>query len=54
VPFGSVPTVGKLEHLANSGCTEVVLRVPSGRNSEMLQSLDDFTVYLEQGWSSVG
>jgi probable F420-dependent oxidoreductase len=54
VPFGSVPTVGKLDHLASAGCTEVVLRVPSGENSEMLHCLDDFTVYLEQGWSSVG
>ena len=54
VSFGSVPTPGKLEHLATSGCTEVVLRVPSVGDSEMLHWLDEFTAYLGQGWSSDG
>ena len=35
------PTPGKLEHLAAAGCTEVVLRVPTGDTSEMLRCLDD-------------
>ncbi len=30
VPFGTVPDEGKLAHYASLGCTEVVLRVPSG------------------------
>jgi probable F420-dependent oxidoreductase len=54
VPFGSLPTPGKLEHLAYAGCTEVVLRVPSGDEAEMLRCLDEFSPYLEQGWSIGG
>jgi probable F420-dependent oxidoreductase len=54
VPFGSVPTPGKLEHLASAGCTEVVLRVPTEDTSEMLRCLDAFSKYLDQGWSSDG
>jgi len=54
VPFGSLPTPGKLEHLAKAGCTEVVLRVPTGDTSEMLRCLDSFSTYLDQGWSTGG
>jgi probable F420-dependent oxidoreductase len=54
VPFGSLPTPGKLEHLATAGCTEVVLRVPTIDTSEMLRCLDTFSVFLDQGWSTGG
>jgi hypothetical protein len=54
VAFGSLPTSGKLEHLALAGCTEVVLRVPSGDTSDMLRRLDTFVPFLEQGWSAGG
>jgi probable F420-dependent oxidoreductase len=46
VPFGAVPDEGKLEHYASIGCTEVVLRVPSGPGDEMLRVLDDYTRFL--------
>ena len=49
VPFGTVPDEGKLAHYASIGCTEVVLRVPSGPGSEMLRVLDDYTRYLPVG-----
>jgi probable F420-dependent oxidoreductase len=54
VPFGSLPSPGKLEHLAKAGCTEVVLRVPTDDTSEMLRCLDRFSAYLDQGWSTGG
>ena len=43
VPFGTIPSPGKLEHLAEAGATEVVLRVPSGDTSEMLRCLDTYS-----------
>ncbi|MGA2519894.1 MAG: LLM class F420-dependent oxidoreductase [Acidimicrobiales bacterium] len=46
VPFGTVPDAGKLEHLAAVGCTEVVLRVPSGPRPEMLRVLDDYCRFV--------
>jgi len=46
VPFGTVPDAGKLEHYASIGCTEVVLRVPSGTEADMVRVLDDYTRYL--------
>jgi hypothetical protein len=46
VPFGTVPDEGKLAHYDSIGCTEVVLRVPSGTGGEMLGVLDDYTRYL--------
>jgi probable F420-dependent oxidoreductase len=46
VPFGTVPDHGKLEHYASIGCTEVVLRIPSGPESEMLAVLDDYARFL--------
>jgi probable F420-dependent oxidoreductase len=52
VPFGTIPTVSKLEHLAESGCTEVVLRVPAGDEAQILRHLDDYTPYLEEGWAT--
>ncbi len=40
VPFGIVPTPGKLDHYESLGCDEVVLRVPMGTESEVLATLD--------------
>lgn len=40
VPFGSLPTPGKLAHFAAIGVTEVVCRVPSVGRDEALASLD--------------
>ena len=54
VPFGTIPSPGKLEHLAGAGATEVVLRVPSGDTSDMLRCLDSYSSYLEAGWSVDG
>lgn len=48
VPFGTVPDEGKLAHYASIGCTEVVLRIPSGPASEMTRSLDDYTRFLSR------
>ena len=42
VPFGTVPDPGKLDHYASIGCTEVVLRIPSGAAPDMLRTLDDY------------
>jgi len=46
VPFGSIPDEGKLAHFASIGCTEVVLRVPSGPEAEMLRVLDDYVRFV--------
>jgi probable F420-dependent oxidoreductase len=46
VPFGTVPDAGKLAHYESIGCTEVVLRVPSGPEGEMLRVLDDYARYV--------
>ncbi|HXQ62108.1 MAG TPA: TIGR03619 family F420-dependent LLM class oxidoreductase [Acidimicrobiales bacterium] len=46
VPFGTVPTAGKLEHYASLGVTEVVVRVPSGDDDEMRRVLDDYARFL--------
>ncbi len=47
VPFGTVPDEGKLAHFASIGCTEVVLRVPSGPEADMLRVLDDYTRFVD-------
>ncbi|MFZ0664507.1 MAG: LLM class F420-dependent oxidoreductase [Acidimicrobiales bacterium] len=52
VPFGTIPSTGKLEHLAEAGCTEVVLRVRAADEAEMLRCLDDYSSYLEEGWAT--
>jgi hypothetical protein len=46
VPFGTVPSAGKLAHYASLGVTEVVVRVPSGPADDMRRVLDDYTPYL--------
>jgi hypothetical protein len=46
VPFGTVPTMEKLDHYLRLGVDEVVLRIPSGSESEMLKELDRCTEFL--------
>lgn len=46
VPFGTVPTPGKLAHYAELGIDEVVLRVRAGAGPDMLRQLDDLARYL--------
>lgn len=41
VPFGIVPTPGKLAHYEATGCDEVVLRVPMGDEADVIRTLDD-------------
>ena len=48
VPFGVVPTPGKLERIAELGCDEVVVRVPSAAAPEVLAALDDLQWVVEQ------
>lgn len=52
VPFGTIPTPAKLGHLAEAGCTEVVLRVPATDEDQMLRCLDDYTSYLQVGYGA--
>jgi probable F420-dependent oxidoreductase len=40
VPFGTVPTPGKLEHYASLGITETVIGLPSAGRDEVLGTLD--------------
>ncbi len=46
VPFGVVPTAGKLDHYAELGCDEVVLRVPMGDTTSVLATLDTYAAHL--------
>ncbi|MHB8440049.1 MAG: TIGR03619 family F420-dependent LLM class oxidoreductase [Acidimicrobiales bacterium] len=46
VPFGTVPDEAKLAHLDQLGVTEVVLRIPSGTESEVLHALDDYARFI--------
>jgi probable F420-dependent oxidoreductase len=46
VVFGTVPDPGKLAHYREVGVSEVVLRIPSGDEADMLGALDDFTRFL--------
>jgi len=48
VPFGTIPTPAKLEHLAGLGVSEVVLRLASGSSDEMMRGLDDLAAYADQ------
>ncbi|MBS1848869.1 MAG: TIGR03619 family F420-dependent LLM class oxidoreductase [Actinobacteria bacterium] len=41
VPFGVVPSPGKLAHYEALGCDEVVLRVPMGDEASVIAVLDD-------------
>jgi probable F420-dependent oxidoreductase len=42
VPFGSLPTEGKLAHFADLGIREVVVRLPSAGRDEVLATLDEY------------
>jgi alkanesulfonate monooxygenase SsuD/methylene tetrahydromethanopterin reductase-like flavin-dependent oxidoreductase (luciferase family) len=46
VPFGTVPTAGKLERYASLGITEVVLRLPAGSPDAMARDLDALAEYV--------
>ena len=46
VPFGTVPDEGKLAHYAEVGCTEVVLRIPSGPPGAMLEARVAYARYV--------
>jgi alkanesulfonate monooxygenase SsuD/methylene tetrahydromethanopterin reductase-like flavin-dependent oxidoreductase (luciferase family) len=46
VPFGTVPDEGKLDHYASIGCTEVVLRIPSGNAPDMLRTMDEYARFV--------
>jgi probable F420-dependent oxidoreductase len=46
VPFGTLPTPGKLDHYRSLGIEEIVLRLPSGPRDAMLSALDDHTRYV--------
>ncbi len=48
VPFGTVPTAGKLDHYRTLGVTEIVLRVPAGPAGEMLPVLDAHAGFLSE------
>jgi probable F420-dependent oxidoreductase len=46
IPFGTVPSAGKLEHYATLGITEVVLQLPSGGEDVVLPVLDRHAEFL--------
>ena len=48
VPFGSLPTPGKLAHFATIGVTEVVCRVPAVGHDEAMGALDDIVRAWEE------
>lgn len=48
VPFGTVPDPGKLEHFAELGVTEVVLRVPARSRDDVLRTLDGYARYPDR------
>jgi probable F420-dependent oxidoreductase len=48
LPFGTVPTDAKLEHFARLGIDEVVLRIPAGRPSDVLEVLDAHAQFVDR------
>ncbi len=48
MPFGTMPTAGKLDHYRSLGVRDVVLRVPSGTADEMLGALDRLAVFVDE------
>jgi probable F420-dependent oxidoreductase len=46
IPFGTLPSPGKLEHYREIGMTEVVLNLPSAGRDDVLRTLDDYANYL--------
>ncbi len=47
VPFGSMPSQGKLEHFASLGVDECVFRVPSADRDVVLRTLEEHAGLLE-------
>jgi hypothetical protein len=43
VPFGTVPSPGKLEYYASLGITEIVLRLPGGDADRVARRLDQYS-----------
>ncbi len=52
VPFGTLPTRGKIEHFASLGIEEVVLRVANGMPEDMLASLDELRTVVDPFWET--
>jgi probable F420-dependent oxidoreductase len=48
IPFGTIPTAGKLDHYRSLGVDEVVLRVPGGTADEMIATLDRHAAFLDE------
>ncbi len=48
VPFGTIPSEGKLDHYRALGLREVVLRLPSGDDAGTLRALDRLAIHLER------
>ncbi|MDZ4826660.1 MAG: LLM class F420-dependent oxidoreductase [Actinomycetota bacterium] len=46
VPFGTVPSPGKVEYYASIGIEEVVLRVPGGSRDRVLPVLDEYAALI--------
>jgi len=46
VPFGTVPSEGKLDYYASIGVREVVLRLPSALRDDVLPVLDGYARYV--------
>lgn len=46
VPFGTIPDRGKLEHFAQLGLDEIVLRVPNGDADTILPVLDEYARFV--------
>ena len=46
VPYGVLPSEGKLAHFHELGVREVVLQLPPGDTGEVLRTLDEFARYL--------
>jgi len=46
IPFGTVPSQGKLEHYASMGITEVVLQLPSAPEDVVLEAIDAHMDFL--------
>lgn len=46
IPFGTLPDRGKLDHYAELGITETVLRVPSAGRDEVLATLDGYAPFV--------
>jgi len=46
VPFGTVPSPGKLEYYASLGIEEAVLRLPAADRDTVLPILDSYVAYV--------